>query len=94
MIDPFSVLASLPKPENYTKKDQYRDFRHVFMQTEDGKRVLRRIMELGCVFHEPRLVSPVDPLMLAAFRGKRQLALEIFSLTNDEPSEPPKKQRK
>ena len=93
MTDLFDALSDLPKPENYTPQDQYRDFRLVFMGTEEGRRVLRLIMELGCVFNEPRLVSPIDPYMLTAFRGKRQLALEIFRLINNEPPEkPPAKQ--
>ena len=86
MTDSFDALADLPSPpENYTDLDRYRDFRVVFMQTDEGRRVLRRIMEMGCIFAEPRLISPIDPYMLAAFRGKRQLALEIFKTMNDEP---------
>ena len=94
MSDPFEALAGLPRSENYTKKDQYTDFRKTFMGTDEGKRVLRRIMELGCVFSEPKLVSPIDSYMLAAFRGKRQLALEIFATTNNEPLEGPAKQKR
>ena len=86
MTDPFDTLAALPSPpESYTALDRYRDFRVVFMQTDEGGRVWRRIMEMGCVFEEPRLTSPVDPYMLVAYRGKRQLALEIFKTTTDEP---------
>jgi hypothetical protein len=87
--DTLGWIADLPRLENYDNKEQYRDFRKVFMGTEEGKRVLRRIMELGSVFQQSALVSPVDPYMLAAFRGRSYLALKILSIVNNEPAEPP-----
>lgn len=89
MKDLFDTLSSLPAPTNYTEKDLYRDFRLVFFGTEEGKRVLRRIVELGYVFSEPKLPSPIDPLMLAQIRGRRWLALKILDITQFEPAEKP-----
>lgn len=89
MKDLFDTLASLPSPTNYTEKDLYRDFRLVFFGTEEGKRVLRRILELGSVFAEPKLPSPIDPLMLAQIRGRRWLALKILDITQYDPPEKP-----
>ncbi len=84
-------LGVLPHVEGYTPKDQYSDFRKVFMGTVEGKRVLRRIMEIGGVFNKPALISPIDPYMLAALDGKTRLALEILAFVNNEPSEKPAK---
>ncbi len=84
--------ASLPRLDNYTEKDQYHDFRKVFMGDStavEGQRVLRRIMELGCIFNHPPLVSPIDPLMQMALLGKRYLAVKILEIVNNEPHERP-----
>lgn len=87
-------LATLPSLANYTNKDRYHDFRKTFSSVE-GQRVLRYILESGGVFNEPPLVSPVDSHMLAAHRGKRQMALMIFACYNNEPREqPPTAKRK
>ena len=87
--DVLDWLSHLPRLDNYTEKDQFVDFRKVFTGTTEGQRVLRKIMELGSIFHQPALVSPVDPYMLAAFHGRRYLALRILSIVNNEPLERP-----
>ena len=85
MDDTLEAFAKLPSlGEKYTKEDRYRDFRKTF-GGEEGRRVLRYILERGGVFNEPPLISPVDSHMLAAHRGKRQMALEIFACYNNEP---------
>ena len=91
--NPLEHLEELPSIKNYTNNDRYHDFRKVFT-TDEGKRVLRYILERGGVFKEPALVSPIDPCMLAAQRGRRQLALEIMAFTYNEPQEPPKQQKR
>lgn len=87
-------VSHLPKIENYTSDDQYHDFRKVFMGTTEGQRVLRRILELGSIFHQPALQSPVDPYMLAAFHGRRFLALKVLSIVNNEPPKRPAKAKR
>ena len=84
-------LATLPEVAGYTPKDKYSDFRKVFMGTIEGKRVLRHIMDLGMVFNQPRLDSPVDPYMQLAIVGRRYLALKILETVNNEPTEKPAK---
>lgn len=85
--DLLESLAKLPTLQGLTAQDIYHDFRKVFGGSKEGKRVLRYILERGGIFSEPTLQSPVDPLMLAAHRGKRQMALEIFARYNNEPPE-------
>lgn len=89
--DILAAMEKLPTLEGYTKKDRYNDFRKLFGGSKEGKRALRYILERGGVFNEPALKSPIDPLMLAAHRGKRQMALEIFAFYNNEPPEQPTK---
>lgn len=85
------ALATLPDIGNYTANDRFHDFRKTF-GTVEGQRVLRYILERGGVFSEPPLASPVDSHLLAAHRGKRQTALEIFSFYTNEPPPQPEKQ--
>jgi hypothetical protein len=40
----FTELANAVAVEPYTPEDRYRDFRHVFMASETGRRVLREIL--------------------------------------------------
>ena len=68
MNDLLDQLSELPRLTNYTPEDVYQDYHQLFT-TDAGKRVLRHILERGGVFNEPKLVSPVDPYMLAAQRG-------------------------
>jgi len=87
--DLFDVLSGIKLPANYTNHDLYRDFRRVFFGSEEGKRVLRQILEIGYVFCEPVIASPTDPYLLAQIRGRRWLALNILKLSQFEPKEKP-----
>lgn len=93
MTDLLDQLSQLPRLLNYTPDDIYHDY-HLLFSTDEGKRVLRHILERGGVFNEPKLVSPVDSHMLAAQRGKRQMALEILAFVYNEPKPKPSKQTK
>ena len=92
--DIFDTLASLPSSDGYTTNDLYRDFRLVFFGTDEGKRVLRNILQLGCVFSEPELPNPIDPYALAQSRGRRWLALKILQVAQFEPKDKPQQTRK
>lgn len=93
MDDLLDQLSQLPRLQNYTAADIYQDYHRLFT-SDEGKRVLRHILERGGVFNEPKLISPVDSHMLAAQRGKRQMALEILALVYNEPKAKPNKQTK
>ena len=90
MDDLLDQVSQLPRLVNYTPEDIYQDYR--LFTTDAGKRVLRHILERGGVFNVPKLVSPVDSHMLAAQRGKRQMALEILAFVYNEPKQKPVKQ--
>lgn len=90
-MDPLlESLAALPDIGNYKADDRYHDFRKTFGPAE-GQRVLRYILQRAGVFSEPPLASPVDSHLLAAHRGKRQIALEILAFYTNEP--PPKQEK-
>ena len=89
MSDLLTELANLPLLENYTAQDQYHDFRRIFMGSDEGKRVLRRILEKGYVFRDPPITHPIDPYLMAVHRGYRRLALEILGTVENEPQEQP-----
>lgn len=91
--DLFDILAGFPSTANYTAHDLYVDFRKVFFGSDEGKRVLKNILELGLVFTEPEIASPIDPYLLAQMRGRRWMALKILKLSQFEPKEAPTRTR-
>lgn len=84
-----SQLRSASLGKAYTETDRYRDFRQVFLSTEQGKRVLWHIMDWGALFattfHE-------TPGIHALNEGGRNLALRIFQTIHVEPREKPTRQ--
>ena len=94
MTDLLTELSSLPLLESYTLQDQYHDFRRVLMGSDEGQRVLRRILEMGGVFRDHPLASPIDPYLMAVHRGERRLALTILNAVENEPKEQPAQARR
>jgi hypothetical protein len=92
--DPHDTLASLPALENYSKKDQYHDFRQLFMGTDQGKRVLRQILEWGHLLRPSVARVPIDPYLTHMHEGERNIALKLLSTVHNEPPEPQAKQKR
>ena len=70
--------------------DRFRDFRAVFLDTPEGKRVMYDIMEMGHVYKSSMRDSPHQTV----FReGERNLALKIMITTHCEPKQPPDRQQ-
>ena len=82
------VLASLPRSDNYTDMDRYRDFRKVFT-SEEGRRVLREIVSWGRVLSPSVSGSPIDPYLTHIRDGEKNLALRILVAIYKEPSQRP-----
>ena len=91
MPDLLAELAELPLLDNYTVQDQYHDFVRTLKGSDEGKRVLRRIMEMGGVFQDHPLSQPIDPYLMAVHRGERRLALKILAAVENEPKPLPEK---
>ncbi len=94
MDEYLEILADLSMPEDYDPLDRYNDFRKVFLETEQGRRVLRQVLGWGHLLksHLVRMPRPIDPYAILAAEGERNLALHIFSVMLVEPSERPDEQ--
>ena len=88
------ILADLSVPGDYNPVDRYNDFRKVFLETEQGRRVLRQILGWGHLLksHLVRMSRPIDPYAVLGLEGERNLALRIFSIMLVEPPERQDKQ--
>lgn len=88
--DAESIFAQLsaahPGVGRYEPMDQYRDFRAVFLGSEQGRRVLHEIMQRGHYFGPLTPKTPeIDPYALAMGEGARRLVLGITETMNKEP---------
>lgn len=73
------LFQSVSFGSEYSDTDQLRDFRQVFMETEQGKRVFYTIMAYAGLY-SPDL-APIDPNELQRVEGRRELARHIMALT-------------
>ncbi len=92
MDEYLELLADLSVPgEDYDPIDRYNDFRKVFLETEQGRRVLRQILGWGSLLksHLVRMPHPIDPYAVVAREGERNLALRLFATMLVEPSKKP-----
>jgi len=92
--DVLDMVTSLPSMKGYTPMDCYRDFRRVFLGSEEGKRVLREILSWGRITSQPLLGNPIDSHRMAVAFGERNIAIKLLSAINDEPTEQPQRTRK
>jgi len=72
-----------------TKGDRYREFRSVFMGSDEGKRVLYEILSLAKLsadLTEP-FPAPVDTNRMLIHEGGRQLVNKIVTILHKEPNE-------
>ena len=89
--DDLDLIAELPHSEGYTPQDRYRDFRAVFMSTEQGQRVLREILAWGHVFKPSvQAAGAIDPHRVTFAEGERNIALRLLTTINREPVDGPK----
>ena len=92
MDEYLEILAELSIPsEDYDPMDRYNDFRKVFLETEQGRRVLRQILGWGSLLksHLVKMPHPIDPYAIVAREGERNLALRLFSVMLVEPPKRP-----
>ncbi len=83
------LSAAHPGPGNYTPLDRYRDFRSVFLSTEQGKRVLYEILGFGHMFRSLAYGAKFETNRVFYHEGERNLALRIVSTINIEPKPKP-----
>lgn len=86
LLDTLKVATATDGKRN--KLDQYREFRHLFLGTDVGKRVLYDILAMAKL--SARMVSPfpadVDTKRMLVLEGARQLACDILDMLHKEPN--------
>ena len=85
----FAELASAHPGKRYTRLDKYRDFRRVFLDSEQGMRVLYEILSWGNVFSSTATIANFEPYQTMFHDGENNIALRIMSTMNAEPKERP-----
>jgi hypothetical protein len=88
--DPEALFADLARAHSgiaYKDADRYRDFRQVFLDTAQGRRVLYEIFTWANLFRT--VFIPGDPYATHYRDGERNIALKILATLNAEPAEPP-----
>lgn len=86
--DPLAFLERLSRSQvgdKYTDVDRYRDYRRVFLDRPEGRRVLWQLFEMAHLF-APVAVLPGDPYEAYHRDGARNLALAIFAILNADPN--------
>lgn len=81
----FFDIMSKPQTGNYTEMDRYRDFRALFLGTDQGRRVLYEILGWGHMFRPSFQGAPIDPNRVMIHEGERNMALKVLSTINKEP---------
>lgn len=91
-IDLEAVFGELalahPGHGKYEPIDRYRDFRAVFLATDQGKRVLYEILSFGRMFKSSAWPQ-FDAHQTMYHEGERNLALRILTTINAEPVDKP-----
>jgi hypothetical protein len=82
----FVELASV-YPEKYNKMDRYREFRSVFLGSEQGKRVLYEILSWGGMLRPSSRNFDTNETFF--HEGERNIALKIMTIMNAEPKQRP-----
>ena len=83
------LQAAHPGGRAYSKVDRYRDFRQVFLETEQGRRVLYEILLWSHMFHPSAPAAKFDPYEAMFLDGERSLGQKIMRTMNAEPVEQP-----
>ncbi len=91
--DPEAFLAELAAShpgKAYQPIERYRDFRRVFLDSEQGRRVLYEILAWGHVFQCPAAMSKFDPYETMYHNGEANMAKRLMATMHAEPKARPK----
>ena len=88
LVSPTALFATLADdPGAYTDAmARYRDYRHVFLGSEEGRRVLHdllRACRVNCV--SVPMAHPIDPMRVAFNDGMRNVGLAVMGTITKEP---------
>lgn len=88
----FAELAVSHPGKGYSQKnsmDRYRDFRRVFLDSEQGRRVLYELLSWGHTFRSPAKISNFQTNETFFHDGEAHFAKMIISTMNAEPKARP-----
>lgn len=83
-IDKFMQRLARHDFTNYSDMDRYRDFRRLFLGTQQGEKVLSQIFDI-CGLLKPTVSETTDPYMAFHREGSRAVAISILAILNAEP---------
>lgn len=86
--DPEALFAEIAHT-GYRDEDRYREFRLVFLGSDEGRRVLHEILSWGHMFQSSVGRADIDPNRVLFFEGERNMALKLLATLNAEPPERP-----
>lgn len=82
-----SLSSAHPGAERYSFADRYRDFRQLFLSSDQGRRVLHEILSWGHMFHASvPTMGVIDPYRVVVQEGERRIILKLFSTIHVEPN--------
>lgn len=90
-IDAFFAELQQAHPGKPYKKsmDRYRDFRRVFLDTEQGRRVLYEILLWSHITRPSGPLAKFDPYETMFLDGERSIGIQIMVTMNAEPQARP-----
>lgn len=89
--DPEALLREIAQSGPYSEMDRYRDFRRLFLETQEGKRVLNQILAWAHMWTTSMQPTPHETVFA---EGERNIGLMILAALHHEPTEKPTKSRK
>ncbi len=90
-VDIFDIFDDLTpsRIEGYTNFDRFRDFRAVFLTSDQGKRVLNEILMWTGLFAKTISSNPVDSYASHIRMGERNIGVKLIETLNLEPVQKP-----
>lgn len=85
-----TLVLNLPNPGPYDELDQYRDFRQLFLGSDQGKRVLYELVSRAGLFRPKfKRTNPIDPHRVTMEVGGENFLKEMLRTIVIEPKAKP-----
>lgn len=84
-----SELAGSHPGRNYKPMDRYSDFRRLFLETEQGRRVFYEIMSFCGMYKSAAPRANFDPYQTMFFNGQQDIGYRLLAAMNVEPKSQP-----
>ena len=82
-------LARFHPGKRYGKIDRYRDFRRVFLGSEQGRRVLYEVLAICGMYKSAAPRANFDPYETMFLNGQQDIAFNLLGTINVEPKARP-----